>query len=189
MKTSNRANGPLASLLPILSYVGAFILGSLTWGLLSHLNSPSLQTTPHQSHDAQTLPTKRMIFDRIPALETLSHDGDKHWGDLVTKQGGFLWVQHNETYGYPWGISMFHGLHCLAMIRSALQDASGNATGMPYHEHNQQTSRRNDGHDGEHKTHESHAAHAKNMEHVMHCFSYIAQVCLTRPNLCSSTMI
>ncbi|KAB5518247.1 hypothetical protein GE09DRAFT_929729, partial [Coniochaeta sp. 2T2.1] len=65
--------------------------------------------------------TQALVFERHPDLEDLSHNGDQTWSELTTPLGGMLWVKHNDTYSYPWGISMFHGLHCLQMIRTAVQ--------------------------------------------------------------------
>lgn len=131
---------------------------------------------------------RKMTFRTIPELEDLSHAGDDHWyGEIssandshwihvltaedydyyttrhppliMTHGAGMLNVKYNETLAVPFGITMFHALHCLGSIRSALQDAMGK-------EHKDHGKEERDGH---------HDALISDM-HVGHCFAYIAQV-------------
>ncbi|KAE8380418.1 hypothetical protein BDV26DRAFT_290345 [Aspergillus bertholletiae] len=100
-------------------------------------------------------------FTRRPSIEDLSHEGDNAWNtELFTPHGGFLIVRRNETTKEKWGVSMFHGLHCLQIIRSMLQQAREN--GM---------SSMAGGHGDHHQQHSDHLDET----HVEHCFSYIAQ--------------
>ena len=39
----------------------------------------------------------------------------------LPRKGGFLWVEYNETANEAWGISMFHALHCLKMLRLVIR--------------------------------------------------------------------
>lgn len=101
-------------------------------------------------------------FTTQPALEDLSHKGDEAWAtELFTPHGGFLVVRRNETTNEKWGVSMFHGLHCLQMIRSALQQAREiEISSIP----------------GDHGGHHEHHSEHLEESHLQHCFSYITQV-------------
>ena len=101
-----------------------------------------------------------MVFKETPDLANPSRedDSDPKLAMRKPKWGG-LWVQRNETYKQGWGISMFHALHCLEMMRDGLEDKSSL------------------------RTHEMLGESAGNAEpdhhrgdHVRHCFAYIAQV-------------
>lgn len=109
--------------------------------------------------EALTIPRE---FTTHPALEDLSHKGDEAWEtELFTPHGGFLMVRRNETVKEKWGVSMFHGLHCLQLIRSSLQQAKEMGTpSMP------------GGHGNHHEQHSEHLDES----HLQHCFSYITQV-------------
>lgn len=97
-------------------------------------------------------------FERIQALEDLSGNGDIAWStQMSTPKGGFLRVRRNETLIENWGISVFHALHCLGIIRDALRSLehhpdSATTSNPPSHHHGQDT------------------------EHTLHCLSYLAQV-------------
>lgn len=82
-----------------------------------------------------------------------------------TPQGGFLWVKHNETMNLAWGVSMFHAIHCLTLLREQVQMDQNlkNAT-MGHNPHND---------------HQLPGHSAFDSTHVGHCFSYIAQVSLS----------
>ena len=110
----------------------------------------------------------------------MSPAGDAAWAEAaLTPGGGFLRVRSNELTVYGWGISMFHALHCLQMIRTIVRDSpmmqeeSGGAkheNGMA-HDHNS-------GHDSGHDV--------MDPEHVAHCIGYIAQVSFVIESLLSS---
>lgn len=98
-------------------------------------------------------------FRRRPELEDMTEVGDAAWSTMSsTKQGGFLWVRYNETYKTGHGVSMFHALHCLSMIRDAVK---GPKTGVAAHSHGS----RGDTHGGK----------SEEEMHIGHCLSYIAQ--------------
>lgn len=101
--------------------------------------------------------TKQAItikFDEIPALEDWSHEGDQAWNRLLRPgKGGFLLIQKNATDAVPWGISMYHGLHCLKMIRDMMAKAKTTKISNNIHDHS-----------------------GFEEEHLGHCFAYLAQV-------------
>jgi hypothetical protein len=78
--------------------------------------------------------------------------GSQAWaGKLLTPKGGFLWVKYNETLDVTWAITMFHGLHCLEVIRSRLLDTSSGP--KLFASQNSSVS-----------------------DHAVHCLDYLAQV-------------
>lgn len=93
-------------------------------------------------------------FRTIPEFEDMTTTGDALWSQMTsTRSGGFLWVRHNETYRTGYGVSMFHALHCLSMIRDTVR---GNSMDM--------------------KRKRGLEARATEAEmHTAHCFSYVAQ--------------
>ena len=80
-----------------------------------------------------------------------------------------------------WGVSAFHALHCLAVIRGALQSARGlsaDGGGGDGHGHGQGHGHGGGvghGHGGG-VGDEGGGDHYSDPKHVMHCFSYLAQV-------------
>ncbi|MCJ1391224.1 hypothetical protein MMC18_004086 [Xylographa bjoerkii] len=118
-------------------------------------------------------------FSLQPALEDLSHAGDATWASTVLPaKGGFLWVRHNETYEESYGITMFHALHCLKLIRANLQE-------LPYMQlfAAEQAKQMGEGegrvlnniHEDLEKRGLVHNNHLGDPDHVAHCVSYIAQ--------------
>jgi hypothetical protein len=106
-----------------------------------------------QSNTVSTPPSLNLYqFHTAKELEDFSPNGDAAWQRMTTtNDGGFLWVRHNETYRTGWGISMFHSLHCLALLREIVKIKSHNSNSDIHHS--------------------SHADEA----HAGHCLSYIAQ--------------
>lgn len=85
--------------------------------------------------------------------------GDAIWSTISsTKQGGFLWVRYNETYKTGHGVSMFHALHCLSMIRDAVKESN---SGMVAHSHGSKRG--------------IHSGKSEDEMHIGHCLSYAAQ--------------
>lgn len=67
-------------------------------------------------------PHTAVTFHRNPALFDLSSNADGNWSALLPPNGGFV-VEKNEFGGLEMaGITMFHQLHCLGMIRNAIQE-------------------------------------------------------------------
>lgn len=98
-------------------------------------------------------------FSSNQEFEDLSHAGDAAWNKLLTPNGGFL-VQKTEEQGekHIFGITMFHQLHCLQMIRMKWQQLRSNQseqTPIP----------------------EAHHHHADvDDSHAEHCLDYLRQV-------------
>ncbi|KAI1081557.1 hypothetical protein F5B20DRAFT_579419 [Whalleya microplaca] len=80
------------------------------------------------------------------------------WDSLLTPNGGFLIVEEKNREIAKYGVSMFHQLHCLSMIRSML-------LGGEMHM----------GHirDESHGVKESESA--EDRDHWLHCFDYLIQ--------------
>jgi hypothetical protein len=94
------------------------------------------------------------MFNEIKNMEDWSTQGDKVWDAFFPDQkSGFLWVVREETAATePWGVSMFHGLHCLKMIRETLVDTMRvPETTLTHHMD-------------------------MDMDHISHCFTYLLQV-------------
>lgn len=116
-----------------------------------------------------SLHSKMITFEQIDTLESLSHESDHAWSsDLMPPNGGFIFVEHNETYNIKQGISMFHALHCLALVRSMLQDRE--APSSSHHPRGNAT--------GQNEPFDHFLHHA----HMPHCLRYIAQVSLSQPS-------
>lgn len=95
-------------------------------------------------------------------LESLDSKADEAWSNAMsTPLGGFLLVQHNETYYRGWGVSMFHSIHCLGMLRTSFQNFFGLADGK--------------GHHGDH-IHGPGGQMINERQHVEHCLGYIGRV-------------
>ncbi|KIM96897.1 hypothetical protein OIDMADRAFT_131237 [Oidiodendron maius Zn] len=78
------------------------------------------------------------------------------WDSLLTPNGGFLMVDLQDHKNHSIGVSMFHQLHCLSMIRAVIVT-------------------------GEMRRHPVESRNMKEMqdhEHFMHCFDYIVQAIL-----------
>lgn len=105
--------------------------------------------------------TMSRTFREMKTLENLSHEADDAWSTILsTPKGGFLWTTYNETANEAWGISMFHAIHCLGLIRNVVQSHSHGGERVPPNNTSSQ----------------SHGHVAMDMGHIGHCFSYIAQV-------------
>lgn len=76
------------------------------------------------SEEIPHLPRITTAFRERPVLEDLSPAGDDSWERMaLPRKGGFLWVEYNETSNEAWGISMFHALHCLKMLRLVIRNS------------------------------------------------------------------
>jgi hypothetical protein len=70
------------------------------------------------------LPSTKTLFHERSVLDDLSPSADEVWErTALTRKGGYLWVEFNETANEAWGISMFHALHCLKMLRLAVRSS------------------------------------------------------------------
>jgi hypothetical protein len=105
-------------------------------------------------------------FLERPDIESLDSTVDEAWNQAMnTPLGGFLLVRHNETYSQGWGVSMFHSIHCLGILRSTMQNYFGLAPehggGHAAHSHGQR--------DGA-------TLHVDERKHAEHCLGYIGRV-------------
>jgi hypothetical protein len=105
-------------------------------------------------------------FRERPDLESLDSTADEAWSNAMsTPLGGFLLVRHNETYYRGWGVSMFHSIHCMGMLRTSFQRYFGLADG-----------------NGDHGVHIHGPPGRRSLsmiderQHVEHCLGYIARV-------------
>lgn len=152
--------GSRTSSLPLLasSVVAVFVVLLIVFH--SNINSVfgSLGSSLHQRHRIATVFTDRAV------LENLSPSANEDWERaLLTPKGGFLWVQYNVTAERPYGISMFHALHCLKLLREVIQN------GPMVHEAQDSTMKAS----GQGR---EHVKHLNSLNHVGHCIGYIAQV-------------
>ena len=126
-----------------------------------YFRTSDLDPSSSPSPPSQSITT---VFGQDPSLADTSTLGDEVWSrKFQTSKGGFLWVRHNETLREGWGISMFHALHCLKMIRTELQHTWSMMEPQPASPHSQGA------------VHETHKEH-RDMDHMKHCLSYIAEV-------------
>ncbi|EMD85385.1 hypothetical protein COCC4DRAFT_206580 [Bipolaris maydis ATCC 48331] len=90
-----------------------------------HVETPlciPLPASPHFRPSVSNCPAESSTtFGRHKEYESLAHAQDPLWDDLIPQNGGFLILPsaHGELNQY--NVSMFHQLHCLAMIRSVVQ--------------------------------------------------------------------
>lgn len=161
-----------------ISYFISYVLAGLIAVFAIFNLTPYLYTHAHSTVPCRAmprLPTTPNTFKHLSELEDLGPAGDDIWSSaLLPKEGGFLWVRTNSTdQGHAiegWGITMFHALHCLQMMRevfkmAVLPDHGGSSL---HHSDDSKTS-------GKHE-------HSMDPKHVTHCFSYLFQV-----RHCSST--
>ncbi|OKL60687.1 hypothetical protein UA08_03965 [Talaromyces atroroseus] len=117
-----------------------------------------------QHHDNR----RGILFHEINELEDLNHEGDEAWDKLFPPSGGYLFLTSNETTSSsePWGIGMFHGLHCLQMLWDTIRDLEGQLN----------QSDREQRHNQRHEhSHEGAGAFVNASTHYKHCFAYLAQ--------------
>lgn len=124
---------------------------------------PSFCEQPSASGNCELTKTPPSVsletFRARPELEDMTEVGDAVWSTISsTKQGGFLWVRYNETYKTGHGVSMFHALHCLSIIRDVVKVSK---SGPVAHSHGFKR--------------DIHAGKSEDEIHMGHCLSYIAQ--------------
>lgn len=164
----------MAPQLPTVSRMMAYLSAVLLAGLLAFtltLSLPDVQEMVRAPRPAlsQKPPAIKSTFEHLRQLEDLGPVGDQIWNSAVLpREGGFLWVQANSTDGQDdregWGITMFHALHCLQMVREVFKMAV--VPSDPNESPQPQLSRRRSA---------SHSHHV-DPKHATHCFSYLYQV-------------
>jgi hypothetical protein len=108
-----------------------------------------------------------IVFHELEALEDMSATGDEKWDDLFAGDG-YLYLKPKNTSlpQEPWGVSMFHGLHCLQMLRSRIQELERRVSGSePPNRQDQHGHHHDEGDDSD-----------VSDIHYLHCFSYLVQV-------------
>lgn len=121
-----------------------------------------------------TIGTRSQECLRPYSHDVLFEDVEKHapkdepvnaaWDSLLTSNGGFLINHDDEGHSETMGISMFHQLHCLQMIRVQIENLiQFNGTG-----------------DGIGGLPEFHKDHVSSWRHWRHCLEYIRQVRLSQ---------
>lgn len=105
-----------------------------------------------------------MTFTHDEARADMGNWGNIIWDAMVPNGGGFILQTNNdnstESQPTPYGVSMFHGLHCLKVIRSKIQDLLALT--------------------GKSNSTASHHIHVPSYlispDHYIHCLKHIAQV-------------
>ena len=90
-----------------LLFVGVFFFTQQ----LSLFALPSLSVRSYQ----------RVTFKHNAALHDLSPAGDNNWSALLPSNGGFVMQQQADGRHEMAGLSIFHQLQCLSMLRSQIQ--------------------------------------------------------------------
>lgn len=169
----------------VLLIVAFTLLSVLDW---PGLNIPKLRLdycpNPQKSSEAAKDFNIQYTFRPLDSIKSFSHDHDQDWASTLSIPGrGFLQVQHNETFITGWTISMYHGLHCLQMLRSEIQRAK-DLEGMQNGAGQGKDSTGN-------KQWADQARPFGDEEHVGHCIAYLAQVItiLSSFALCSILLI
>jgi hypothetical protein len=151
----------------VVSFLVLSILGSV---ILLFGSSPSSSLS---SLHLSMSPRYIMTFTKHDELFDMTPAGDGNWTALLPPNGGFLVVPDNKDGFEMAGITMFHQLHCLMMIRSAMQDYMGisreSKLGRERHDGNGILGR------GHSQTERSHSTH-RPQNHWVHCLDYLMQV-------------
>jgi hypothetical protein len=146
-------------LLPLVFGVLFFILLSTIFHPQIRSNFSAMVSTV-RSHACNSEPAKMISFSDYDEFQSIGSEADQVWDNIVTPNGGYLYQTESNGHIYGSGISMFHQLHCLQMIRTKIQVLSfpNGSYGPP----------------GTRQTH-AHAHHVDD-DHVMHCLDYVRQV-------------
>lgn len=109
-----------------------------------------------------------IVFREVEALEDMSVAGDQKWFDLFADDGYLFLKPENASFPpEPWGVGMFHGLHCLQVLRNKMQDLESRVSGKDVPLDIQ----------GHHAHHHGDSDDSDVSDiHYLHCFSYLAQV-------------
>ncbi|KAI0133905.1 hypothetical protein BJ170DRAFT_590908 [Xylariales sp. AK1849] len=113
--------------------------------------------------------TRRMKFSEHDDYMNLSHDYDSLWSELLPPNGGFIVRPDKSGVERKYGISMFHQLHCLGMMRDAVQDMTERLAASEKSAPHTHSDTRG--------THGIHDPLAEDV-HWLHCFDYLRQAIL-----------
>lgn len=155
---------------PLLPYVGTYN----SW--LSH-NDRDSHGRPLFDSVGSDPAILKVNFQHLRDLQDLGPKGDEIWNShVLPPNGGMIWAKTNNSHQEDgavdmegWGITMFHAIHCLQMIREIFKTAA-------LHEQKDAFAgrRRED-----HSDHgDSHHHGGSDTKHATHCLSYLYQVCI-----------
>ena len=150
---------------PLLRAIPPIVVILTVLLLFSTYRMPTTSMTLPEFLLEHTCPSPRTIstsFAEHHEYQDMSSDADGHWDALLTPNGGFLIQESEDGKRHLYGISMFHQLHCLQLIRAKVQDLWPN-----------RTSEERVGHGRGHRTHHHHGVAE---DHFMHCLDYLRQV-------------
>jgi hypothetical protein len=108
--------------------------------------------------------TTQRIFSQTRIYSDLSPAADKNWTRLIPPNGGFVVRKGEGGKSEMAGVSMFHQLHCLSMIRMAVQDMRAGRQPALSHDEIEEEEKHGDGRPLE--------------EHWVHCLDYLVQAVL-----------
>lgn len=129
--------------------------------------------TPYQGLFHELITSSRPAnFSEHDDYRNMSHQFDSLWTDLLTSNGGFIYKTEKDNRKHKYGISMFHQLHCLAILRGAFQ--MFHETMDPHQVDLRETPAHRRGEEMQRNPnpHESHY----DQDHWTHCFDYLRQV-------------
>jgi hypothetical protein len=102
--------------------------------------------------------TMDVQFSEHDEFKYLNPEYDHLWEELLTENGGFFVPKDSQDRRLKrYGIGMFHQLHCLQMIRGALQAATASGENHASGKH-------------------AHGGGDSVDDHTLHCFDYLRQV-------------
>ncbi|KAI1416920.1 hypothetical protein F5Y13DRAFT_185758 [Hypoxylon sp. FL1857] len=110
---------------------------------------------------SQELSPTRFVRDpwKYPVYNREKTSGKVDWWDsLLTPNGGFLMVEEQDHEINKYGVSMFHQLHCLSMIRTVLLSSEMHMDHVRVESRDMES--------------------AMDRGHFLHCFDYIVQAIL-----------
>ena len=107
----------------------ASIIGIIVLALMLSITALTYTSSPKNWWSATILPhvcgsdplTEPVLFTINSQYMNLSYDANAYWDNLITPNGGFIRQLDSEGIMMKHGISMFHHLHCLQMIRAEIQ--------------------------------------------------------------------
>jgi len=129
-----------------LSLLGAYNLAATKYGFSPLVTEFRVSTT----------------FTRHNKYMNISANYDHLWNELLPPNGGMTKVVRPDDTEETYGVSMFHQLHCLQMIRNAFQDLQN----LEIKNENQHR------HNNDQDQYESHPHEL----HWTHCLDYLRQV-------------
>ncbi|EMC94970.1 hypothetical protein BAUCODRAFT_520272 [Baudoinia panamericana UAMH 10762] len=117
----------------------------------------------HRAHLTKTCPVR---FTMRKQYWDLTSDGDTLWDEIIPENGGFIFHSNQSGTPYYTGVSMFHQLHCLQMLRMALVQKQDPAAHQDGHTHRRSAAGKG----------YMHHMHGVKQPHWVHCLDYLEQV-------------